>query len=640
MNLKRFHPQNMLFFSEEGIQDAVKTFLVRVNLVPAARHVIGWRGATDITYECFGWTARIKNHQGIFGLVYDYGKVTDCWIGGVFRLHYFPWPDEELIENYSVRAAFLTEENGYMKRVRSFLQHSEFAPVFHIADLQVAVHRSEQALLCGINALSEHQIIADDGINILKDGEFIQIVAPGAYDQKFPSFRIAYDFFHVFTASITFNLEESPNFLLERKYEGYEVHYDQNGKFELKESKDIINHYFCLGYGEGNFLTGFENLMANTDHKMLDEFIWQKGEAETTGYDDALWWMSHNLEEARYVDETSVGVDSRVPLVVVTGFLGSGKTSFIQSFIDFYVQRNRFVAVIQNEIGEIGLDGKLLEDEFAVTEIDEGCVCCSLIGSVKKAVSDILAQFKPDFIILETTGMANPFNLLDEMIELRELIRFDGITTIVDAANIRESVSQYDIAVHQIEAADVLMVNKADLVNEEKLAALKSQLRGLNLRAPVVTVEHGYVNPALLYGTDPDETEVHLDNEVTGCLSIDSRKSHIHDGLESRKLVLPHILHRKIFLSLIESFPVPAFRIKGIVRFEDYEKPCILQYVNGRYDVSESSEDRFDEPFLIVIGQSIGNAPLDNYFEKAAVVPEAENRNGSIYLQRFPRMIR
>ncbi len=74
--------------------------------------------------------------------------------------------------------------------------------------------------------------------------------------------------------------------------------------------------------------------------------------------------------------------------------------------IEYQTQCSRFVAVIQNEIGEVGLDGKLLD--YTITEIDEGCVCCSLVGNLKRAVNGILSSFQPDYIILETTGVAKP----------------------------------------------------------------------------------------------------------------------------------------------------------------------------------------------------------------------------------------
>ena len=137
------------------------------------------------------------------------------------------------------------------------------------------------------------------------------------------------------------------------------------------------------------------------------------------------------MRDNRTIDKKSLGIDERPPLIILSGFLGAGKTSFLQHFIEYQTQCSRFVAVI----GEVGLDGKLLDD--TITEIDEGCVCCSLVGNLKRAVNGILSSFQPDYIILETTGAANPLNLLDEIVELEAQVRYDCTVTVVDGLNSR-----------------------------------------------------------------------------------------------------------------------------------------------------------------------------------------------------------
>ncbi len=304
MDLRHLRPQSIMFSSREGIQDAVKLFLFRTNLMPGVRHAIGWRGAADTTRGCFAWTSRIKGRPGVFGLAYDRGRETGSWSGGVFRLHYFPWPNEELIESFSVKAAFLAQEPGYMERVRNFPQHPEFASVFHIADLQAAVHSSEKAVLLEVEGLSEHRVIADDGVYIAEGEEWTQIAAPGTCDQRFPSFQTACSFFHVFAASVTCNLEEPPCFLLARKYPGFEIHYDNGGGIYRKENKDVTAECLCLGYGDGDFPAGFGSIMDRRRDKELEELVWTKGEAglDAWGYDDALWWTAHRFRETGCTD--------------------------------------------------------------------------------------------------------------------------------------------------------------------------------------------------------------------------------------------------------------------------------------------------------------------------------------------------
>ena len=208
-----------------------------------------------------------------------------------------------------------------------------------------------------------------------------------------------------------------------------------------------------------------------------------------------------------------LGVDERPPLIILTGFLGSGKTSFLQHFIEYQTQRSRFVAVIQNEIGEVGLDGKLLD--YAVTEIDEGCVCCSLAGNLKRAVQGILENFSPDTIILETSGLANPLNLLEEMTELGEVVRFDSTVTLVDALNLDAALADSPIAADQIRAADVIVLNKRDLVDDARLEAVRRRVQEINPRAPQFCTTQGDLNPALIFDAD-DSAGLDLNRKKPG----------------------------------------------------------------------------------------------------------------------------
>ncbi len=106
---------------------------------------------------------------------------------------------------------------------------------------------------------------------------------------------------------------------------------------------------------------------------------------------------------AQFQGKTSREIPSKPGFILLTGFLGSGKTSFLNRFIQAQTQAHRFVAVVQNEIGEKGLDADLLDQTYAVTRMDEGCVCCSLAGNLRAALNSILSRFDPDIIVLETT---------------------------------------------------------------------------------------------------------------------------------------------------------------------------------------------------------------------------------------------
>lgn len=604
MDLKTLLPGSMVLSSEGGLQEVLKMFLMRTNFVPSLRHVLGWRGVQNASCDSFGWTAKVKNNSGVYGLSYDSASSNESWILGIFPLFYFPWPEDEMVECCSVHAAALTGQDFYLERIRNFPHYPDFASVFHIADVRIAVNVSENAFMIGLESLSRHRVITEDGIVVQHDGNSHQIVDPGGYDENFPSYETAFAYFRILAASVTFNLREAPRFLFHKTYPGYVMHYNSEGVSWRQKNNEIKGNHFCLGYGTADFMAAAQAVMFGKKEVIYSEQLWREGLPAPAGYEDELWWNAHHLDDGSYVNASSIGVESRPPLIIVSGFLGSGKTSFIKSFIDFHLQRNRFVAVIQNEIGEIGLDGKMLDNDYAVMEVDEGCVCCSLVGSVKRAVRQILSRFHPDYIIVETTGVANPFNLLDEIGEMKELVRFDGVSTLVDASNIETSMKQFGIAVHQVEAADVLVVNKKDLVNEETLIRVKALLREKNSTAPLVVVEQGYINPSLLYGIDFEEMAERIDQDMVAPFVVD-KTGHIHDGLESVKIDLPETLDKETFFSKIHSLPPFVFRAKGVVRFEHDSNPCIVQYVNGRYDLEECSNERFRDRFLVFIGKGV-----------------------------------
>jgi len=462
MELKALHPGELLTHPETGIQELMRIFLMRTNFVPGIRHVIGWRGLKDSSQDVVGWTAKIKDFKGIYGIYFATCQTSGSWIRGKFALCYFPDPDEELVEACSVEAVAMTQRDDYFTQVRDFLRYPDLCSLFAVARIDLCANGSENALLVGMESTSRQRTVARDGVYGIRDGRHIEIVAPGGYDLNFPSYSISLAFFRVYTASVTFSLNEPPVYLLQAHRKGEEIVYTSKGKVRERESDSIQNRCLYLGYGVAPDKIA-DKLIISGDAPNTVDINWKKGDETVSEYDNELWWDVHTVADYKTLDKRILGIEERPQLIIVTGFLGSGKTTFIQNFIEYHVQHNRFVAVIQNEIGETSLDGKLLDHDYSVVEIDEGCVCCTLVGSVKRAIRQILSQFHPDFIIVETTGLANPFNLLDEIGEIKELARFDGVTTLVDASNIEESMERFKIASNQVKAADILVVNKKDL---------------------------------------------------------------------------------------------------------------------------------------------------------------------------------
>jgi G3E family GTPase len=403
----------------------------------------------------------------------------------------------------------------------------------------------------------------------------------------------------VFAASATVALGGAPVMAREANGPAMRVRYGKSGNDAREPAPDLAAMRLRLAWGQvpGNLshdLDGFQ-----------ESLFWQEGEPVPPHMADELFFTAHHMGDFKSVDKTILGVDDRPQFIVLTGFLGSGKTTFLKHFLEYQEQMNRFAAVIQNEIGETGLDGKILDREFAVTEIDEGCVCCSLSGNVKVAVSQIMDSFHPDVIVLETTGLANPANLLDEMEELDELIRFDSVTCVVDAASVEDCLREYKVAREQIAAADIILLNKADLAGEKSLSRLEHVIGGINPKAPLVRAVDADVNPALLYGADPLETKPRPTRELPAGLAARPH-THAGDGLESVKIDLPDPLDKDELIKRLGGLPSTVFRVKGVVELLGHETPAVLQYVAGRFELSEHRAQQAVDPFLVFIGQGLG----------------------------------
>ena len=182
------------------------------------------------------------------------------------------------------------------------------------------------------------------------------------------------------------------------------------------------------------------------------------------------------------------------PLNIVTGFLGSGKTTLLQRLLRSPELSD--VAVLVNEFGEVGLDHHLLQNVAESTLLlENGCVCCAVRGDLQKALRDLLSQRTrgevPQFRreVIETSGLADPapiaYTLLSEAV-LRHHFRLSGIVTTIDAVNGRTHLADFPEAVKQASMADRLVLTKLDLCDEPAAAALRKELRALNISAQLV----------------------------------------------------------------------------------------------------------------------------------------------------------
>jgi len=179
---------------------------------------------------------------------------------------------------------------------------------------------------------------------------------------------------------------------------------------------------------------------------------------------------------------------SRTPVTVLTGFLGSGKTTLLNRILT--ENHGKRIAVIENEFGEIGVDNELVVNaEEEIFEMNNGCICCTVRGDLIRILGNLMKRKdKFDHIMIETTGLADPAPVAQTFFvddEMKQLLALDGIVTLVDAKHIWQHIDDSDEAKEQVAFADVILLNKTDLVPSEELDKLEARIRAMNPAARI-----------------------------------------------------------------------------------------------------------------------------------------------------------
>ncbi len=189
-------------------------------------------------------------------------------------------------------------------------------------------------------------------------------------------------------------------------------------------------------------------------------------------------------------------LNNQVPVTVLTGFLGSGKTTLLNRILT--ENHGKRIAVIKNEFGEVGVDNDLvIGAEEEIFEMNNGCICCTVRGDLIRILGNLMKRRdKFDYIMVETTGLADPGPVAQTFFmdtEMQEKLQLDSVTTVVDAKHIWQHIDDSDEAREQIAFADVILLNKIDLVTETELDQLEARIRGMNGAAKIYRTKNAVV---------------------------------------------------------------------------------------------------------------------------------------------------
>jgi G3E family GTPase len=292
----------------------------------------------------------------------------------------------------------------------------------------------------------------------------------------------------------------------------------------------------------------------------------------------------------------------RIPVTIVTGFLGSGKTTRVNALLRD--PRGRRIAVILNELGEVGIDASRLAGAQEFVELDGGCVCCALNADLEATLHRLRERGEFEHVVLETTGIADPLAVTwtFERPGVREGYRVDAVVAVADALNLDRLVENEPEGALQIERADVILVSKLDLV-PDGMSVVARLVRPLNPVAPLLAAPPGATPWDLLLDT--------VFSDRPGTSPRPGQHAHGHRW-ETWRLETNRLLSEAGLEEFLRVLPSGLYRVKGLVRTgpSDWVR---VNAVGGRYELEPCAPE--PEPaasVLFGVGRGFDRRALDD----------------------------
>lgn len=374
---------------------------------------------------------------------------------------------------------------------------------------------------------------------------------------------------------------------------------------------------------------------------------------------------------AKGMDDSKQGM----PVTIITGFLGSGKTTLLNHILSN--QDGLKTAVLVNEFGEIGIDNDLLiaaeDSDDTMVELSNGCICCTINNDLMDAVYKVLErQDKIDYLVVETTGLADPLPIALTFLgtELRDLTRLDSIVTVVDSENYSLDLFNSQAAYNQIAYGDILLLNKADLVNGATLEQLEVKIRDVKEGARIIRTTNAQVPLPLvlsvgLFESDKyfemdhahdhahehhDHAHEHHDHghDHSNCDHDDHDHSHDHhghdhhdhdhghdhrhsdhlaiDGFTSLSFESDRPFAIRKFQSFLDNqLPENIFRAKGILWFDESPKRHIFHLSGKRFSLDDDEWKGSPKNQVVLIGQNLDHDALREQLNQCICEPSANS---------------
>lgn len=313
---------------------------------------------------------------------------------------------------------------------------------------------------------------------------------------------------------------------------------------------------------------------------------------------------------------------SLIPVHLLTGFLGSGKTTLLARAISYYREHGKKPVVVMNEIGDVNLDGVAVGGGVPMAELLAGCICCSIRGDLGIQLQELVRDEAPDVIFIESTGVAQPLEILDAVTEASLMlpIVLQGVTTVVDGVHMNDLIVSGKplqrtgrLMRDQVKCASYILLNKVDLLSDEGEVRVQRLLREWNGAAPIVRTVRCDADPGLLFqGTEPPAAlNAHSRSGPSRLEKLDGEsRGASHEHLSAVTHFFGSRVNSVAFERFLKSLPEGVHRAKGIVSFTDAPSRFLFQFAYREADFTRINPQGAVNDVAVFIGEQIDRQAL------------------------------
>lgn len=559
----------------------LQSLVTRIHLDRPLARQLGWRGVKPSATNSPAWTFRTANADGVYGLLFEGERVDGNRLTGFFSFFFFPDERHPAIDGFSPDVHAMMARKDYETLVRDLSAHAPDLLDFAFGVFTLSMTLDRDALALSFESTAAETVFDSQG-SVYSRQKLLRLLQPG--------------FALLAESARAVIISSSKTVWSSRKTPALRV---VNG--ELEED------------------------FHRTEWRVI----------ETIAFGTLCEELSGHVLPNVPLRHQPTRREGRRPIVhVVSGFLGSGKTTFIASWLNFLHGRERFTGVLQNEFGEIDLDSLVLSGETKVESLDDGCVCCSLADSLRPGLFRLMKETPAEQFILETTGVASPSYVMASLQLLDEIVTPGLLITLVDAldlANHPEKLTEAGCRRDQIEAADVIVLTKTDRVSPQEVTSLRRLVSRLNRHAALYvasfgSIPFGEIDRLFLADVGDGHGDV-LPTVLTGGVffgaaramsALPQRKLDAsNQGFVSHSVKLTHAIPIQKLVKAFEEMPPELLRAKGIVRIvkeDGEEEDRILQWAAGqlRFEPTDEKTAAAPERYIVLIGRT----PLPSNLEK------------------------